>query len=122
LQISMTTQVVRLGRVRLADGEPLAIEHAVVPTSMLPAPDLIENSLYQALEKNGNRPVRGTQKLCASTASPTEAGLLSVAAGSEVLRIERYTYLEDGTPVEYTRSAYRGDKYVFVSELHECID
>ncbi len=122
LKISMSTQVVRLGRVRLSDGEPLAIEHAVIPTTMLPNPDLVENSLYKALENTGKRPVRGSQKLCASIATPTEAGLLSVSAGSEVLRIERNTYLEDGTPVEYTRSAYRGDKYVFVSELHDCVD
>jgi GntR family transcriptional regulator len=40
-----------------------------------------------------------------------------VRQNSEVLRIERLTRLADGTPVEFTRSAYRGDRYDFVSQL-----
>jgi GntR family transcriptional regulator len=122
LHIGMNDNVVRLGRVRLSNGEPLAIEHAVVSAAFFVDPENIGNSLYSALEKTGNRPVKGTQKLRASLATPTEAGLLSTQEGSEVLRIERHTFLADGTPIEYTRSAYRGDKYVFVTELHECHD
>jgi GntR family transcriptional regulator len=34
------------------------------------------------------------------------------------LFIERRTFLEDGRVVEFTRSFYRGDAYVFVAELH----
>lgn len=119
LDIPVTDQVVRFGRVRLSDGEPLAIEHAVVPARLLPDPSIVKDSLYGALEQHGNRPVKGTQKIRASLATPTEAGLLSIQEGSQVLRIERFASLEDGTKVEYTRSAYRGDKYVFVTELHE---
>lgn len=122
LKIGISDPVVRLGRVRLSDGEPLAIEHAVVPAALLPSPDSVGISLYQALEKIGVCPVKGTQKIRASLATPTEAALLSIHEDSEILRIERHTFMEDGTPVEYTRSAYRGDKYVFVSDLHECVD
>lgn len=122
LQIKKGQQVVRLGRVRLSDGEPLAIEHAVVPAHFLIDPENVGESLYQALEAKGNLPVKGSQKLRASLATPTEAGLLSIQEGDGVLRIERNTFLADGTPVEYTRSAYRGDKYVFVTELHEVGD
>ncbi|MCK5424692.1 MAG: UTRA domain-containing protein, partial [Emcibacter sp.] len=60
---------------------------------------------------------KGTQKVRASLANPTEAGLLSVEENSEVLRIERRSYLQDNTPVELTRSAYRGDRYDFVMNL-----
>lgn len=118
LKINIGDQVVRLGRVRLSDGEPLAIEHAVVPAAFFQDPNNIGNSLYEALGKSGNLPVKGTQKIRASLATPTEAGLLSIHEGESVLRIERHSFLDDGTPVEYTRSAYRGDKYVFVTELH----
>jgi len=118
LRIGLSNQVARLGRVRVSNGEPLAIEHAVVPIALLPDPDSVKESLYEVLRKNGNHPVSGTQKLCAALATPTEAGLLSIAENSEILRIERNTFLADGTPVEYTRSAYRGDKYAFVTALH----
>lgn len=117
LHISPSDRVVRLGRVRLSDGEPLAIEHAVIPAILLPEIEEIAESLYQALDIKGNRPVKGTQKVQASLANPTEAGLLSVEENSEILRIERRSYLQDGTPVELTRSAYRGDRYDFVMNL-----
>lgn len=117
LKIHHTDKVVRLGRVRLSDGQPLAIEHAIVPASLLPDINEISESLYQALESKGHRPVKGTQKVRASLANPTEAGLLSIEENSEILRIERRSYLHDGTPVELTRSAYRGDRYEFVMNL-----
>jgi GntR family transcriptional regulator len=117
LGIPATTEVARLGRVRLSGGEPLAIEHAVVPKELLPPLEELGESLYEALDKLGNRPVTGTQRIRASLASPTEAGILSVRHNAEILRIERLTRLADGTPVELTRSAYRGDRYDFVTEL-----
>lgn len=117
LAISPTTPVARLGRVRLADAEPLAIEHAVVAAELLPELSQIQDSLYAALDLRGNRPVTGTQRLRASTATSVEAGLLSIKEGGEILRIERRTFLADGTPVELTRSAYRGDRYDFLTEL-----
>ncbi|HVW73673.1 MAG TPA: GntR family transcriptional regulator [Rhizomicrobium sp.] len=117
LEISSKTEVARLGRVRLLGGEPLAIEHAVVVARFLPALDQLGESLYATLEKGGHRPVTGRQRIRASLATPTEAGILSIAENSEILRIERLTRLADGTPVEFTRSAYRGDRYDFVSDL-----
>lgn len=122
LRIPMADRVARLARIRLSDGEPLAIEHAVIPEKFLENPSNVGDSLYKALGESGHRPVKGRQKLRASLATPTEAGLLSIQEGDGVLRIERHTYLEDGTPLEYTHSAYRGDKYVFVTELHEVGD
>lgn len=117
LKISMSSVVARLGRVRLSGGEPLAIEHAIVARSHLPPIEEIGDSLYKALESMGNRPQKGRQKIRASLASPTEAGLLSIQENSEVLRIERVTWLEDGTMIEFTRSAYRGDRYEFVTDI-----
>ena len=99
--------------------EPLAIERAVVPAVLLPSPDQIGDSLYAALAKMGNRPGRGLQRLQASLATPAEAERLSIPAGAAILRIERRTFLANGTPVEFTRSAYRGDRYDFVTEVRE---
>lgn len=117
LNVSTATQVARLGRIRLSDNEPLAIEHAIVPAALLPSLEEIGDSLYRALDSCGNRPVKGTQKIRACLATPTEAAMLSVSEKSPILRIERVTRKSDDTVVEYTRSAYRGDKYDFVSSL-----
>lgn len=117
LNIAPSAKVARFGRVRLSAGEPLAIEHAIIVASFLPPLDEIEDSLYAALEQMGNRPVEGRQKVRASLATPTEAGLLSIRENSEILRIERVTRRADGAVVEFTRSAYRGDRYDFVTDL-----
>lgn len=117
LELPKGVEVARLSRVRMANGEPLAIENAVVPSDMLPDITHLGNSLYQALDQRGNRPVTGQQKIRAALAGSTEASLLSIPENTEILRIERLTRRADGRPVELTRSAYRGERYEFVSEL-----
>lgn len=117
LEVREGTRVARLARVRLSNGEPLAIENALVPAQFLPDLKGLGESLYAALSIGGFRPVSGRQRIRASLATPTEAGLLSMRENGEILRIERLTRLADGRPVEFTRSAYRGDRYDFVSEL-----
>lgn len=117
LELPLSASVARLGRVRLSGGEPLAIENAVIPAMFVPDIETLGESLYGALERSGMRPAHGTQRIRASLATPTEAGILSIAENAEILRIERRTRAADGRPVEFTRSAYRGDRYDFVTEL-----
>ena len=63
--------------------------------------------------------MRGLQRLQSSLATQAEAKLLSSRSGAAILRIERRSYLAGGTPVEFTRSAYRGDRYDFVTEVRD---
>jgi len=97
----------------------LAIERAAIPTAFLPHYAPQDSSLYVALEQRGYRPVRGLQRLQASLASPSEAALLGIPTGAAILRIERRSFLANGTPVEFTRSAYRGDRYDFIADVSE---
>ena len=119
LALSPDAAIVRLARVRTADDEPLAIERAVVPAALLPPVEAIGASLYEALARLGNRPVRGLQRLQSSLATAAEAQLLSIPVGAAILRIERRSFLASGAPVEFTRSAYRGDRFDFVTEVRE---
>lgn len=118
LKLKANSMVCRLGRVRLSNNTPMGIENAIIPAQFLPDLNAVTDSLYHALQTNHFPPVHGEQKVTASLASPTEAGLLSIKMGDPVLRIERFTFLKDNTPLEFTRSVYRGDKYVFTSNLH----
>ena len=119
LALSLDQPVHRITRVRTADGEPLAIECAVIPARCLPSTDEIGVSLYETLERHGTKPVRGLQRIQASLATAQEAGWLSVPVGAAILRIERRGFLSGGTPVEFTRSAYRGDRHDFMVEVRE---
>lgn len=117
LALSMGDSVSRIGRLRLADGRPMAIERASLPNDILPDPLAVENSLYEVMEASGNRPVRAIQKISAINLTETDAGVLSLGVGAAGLRIERTSYVASGRAVEFTRSIYRGDTYDFVAEL-----
>ncbi|TDQ66065.1 GntR family transcriptional regulator [Maritalea mobilis] len=117
LGISPSEQVVRLSRVRLAEGEPLGIENATVPLYAAP-PETIEASLYEALRQSGNMPVRAVQRMHAAIANEEESRLLGIEIGSPIFHTERHSFLANGRPIEVTMSAYRGDRYDFIAELN----
>ncbi len=118
LGLSPGTPVFRFNRIRYADGAPMALEYSTVPADCLPSPEVVESSLYGALEAHGARPVRALQRLRAVQFTAEQVELLGVAEGAPGLLIERRGFLRDGRPVEFTQSFYRGDAYDFVAELN----
>ncbi|MET3926804.1 GntR family transcriptional regulator [Devosia sp. 2618] len=116
LGLMASEEVFRVSRIRFADGEALAIEHAVVPRFAV-GEGLANDSLYAALRATGNPPVRALQRLRAGIAEDWEAEHLGIERGSPILRIERHGFLANGRAIEITKSAYRGDRYDFIAEL-----
>jgi GntR family transcriptional regulator len=117
LRSSPGTPVYRFHRIRFADDAPMAIEYATVLASCLPSLDAVESSLYEALERAGNRPVRALQRLRAVLFTGEQAELLQAKERDAGLLVERLGFLKDGSAVEFTQSFYRGDIYDFVAEL-----
>lgn len=117
LQVSPADRIVRLIRVRTADGQPLALERAAVPQAILPSGDLVGDSLYAALARLGAAPVRGAQRIRAGIMSRAEAEVLGSDPGSPLLIVERRCFLADGRPVEFTETRYNGERYDFLTEL-----
>jgi GntR family transcriptional regulator len=117
LALTPGSPVIRLSRLRYGGERPLAVESTVVPQSILPSPDLVTVSLYEALEALGLPPDRALQRLHAVALDAATATLLKLPQGSPALQIERRAYLADGRPVEFTRSVYVADAYDFVAEL-----
>ena len=117
LGVSAETQIVRMKRIRTADGMPLALETSAVPVRFLPSTDLVKDSLYEALEKRGAMPQRAVQRMRSRLASTDDAVHLDCEPGSPLLVMERRCFLADGQIVEFTESRYQGDVYDFVLEL-----
>jgi GntR family transcriptional regulator len=117
LRSSPGTPVFRFHRIRYADDAPMAIEYATVIATCLPSLDSVESSLYEALERTGNRPVRALQRLRAVLLTAEQAKLLKAQESDAGLLVARVGYLKDGRAVEYSQSYYRGDIYDFVAEL-----
>lgn len=117
LRSSPGTPVYRFSRIRYADEVPMALEYATVLASCLPSIDAVEASLYEALERTGNRPVRALQRLRAVLFTAEQAKLLKAHPNDAGLLVERLGFLKDGRAVEFSQSFYRGDIYDFVAEL-----
>ena len=117
LRSSPGTPVFRFHRIRYADDAPMALEYATVIASCLTSLETVESSLYEALERTGNRPVRALQRLRAVLLTAEQAKLLKAQEGEAGLLVARVGYLKDGRAVEYSQSYYRGEIYDFVAEL-----
>lgn len=110
-------KVARLSCVRFTDNRPTVIERTTIPIACLPNPESVTTSLYSALEKTGNRPVRATQRVSACNITEYNAKALNTVAGSAGLSTERISYDASGKRVELTVSLYRGDACDFIGEL-----
>jgi GntR family transcriptional regulator len=117
LRLSPGTPVYRFNRIRYADDAPMALEFATIVASALPSLDDVDTSLYEALERSGQRPVRALQRLRAVLLTEDQAELLKAKAGDPGLLVERLGSLRDGRAIEFSQSFYRGDIYDFVAEL-----
>ena len=122
LKIKAGESVIILKRLRLADGEPVAIETAYLPDSQcqgLLKEKLATRSLYDILTKRYRlKPMRALQQMEAIACPAAEAKLLGTRRGAPVLHIHRTTYDREGRPFELVESFYRGDRYTFYAELH----
>ncbi|MFF9490666.1 GntR family transcriptional regulator [Streptomyces sp. NPDC014676] len=113
--------VLRVERLRLAGGEPLAIESAHLSAQRFPGLrlDLTRyTSLYTVLtEQYGVRLAEAEGTIETSLATPAEAELLGVDVGSPMMLLFRHLRDMDGTPVEWVRSVCRGSRYKFMATL-----
>jgi len=117
LRLSPGTPVYRFHRLRYADETPMCLEFATIAASALPSLDAVGTSLYEALERAGNRPVRALQRLRALLLNAEQAKLLHAREGDAGLLVERVGFLRDGSAAEFCQTYFRGDTYDFVAEL-----
>ena len=117
LRLSPGAPVYRFHRLRYADDAPMALEYATIVSAALPSLESVDNSLYEALQVAGNRPVRALQRLRALLLNAEQAKLLHAHEGDAGLLVERVGFLPDGRAIEFSQSYYRGDTYDFVAEL-----
>jgi GntR family transcriptional regulator len=121
LRLGMDDKIILLARLRLSDGIPLALERAHLPHAFFP--NLLDHnfeveSLYEVLRNDyGVTLVQAEQTIEAALASPNEIEMLSLTPPAAVLKMERLTYNQEGQPLEYVPSTYRGDRYKFRSVL-----
>lgn len=112
LEIPAGETVVHLHQLRMADGEPMSVQHSWLPDALVPGllDDGPPESLYAALEARGLLPGWGEDTVDAGEADAEESSALGIATGRAVLRIVRRAFASD-LAVEYSESVYRADRY-----------
>jgi len=105
--------VLKVTRIRLADGVPIAILHNWIPESVghISRADLQEKGLYETLRQIGVAPRIGRQKLSARKASAKESTQLDIELGAAVLTSDRTAYDAAGAAIEHGEHVYRPDLY-----------
>jgi GntR family transcriptional regulator len=121
LRLGEGAEVLQIERLRLADGDPIAIEVLYLNAARF---DGISSALgedvsfYQLLSSDyGVELASAEETIEATVAGAREAKLLGCGAGSALLLLSRLTFDTKGRPIEYVRSLYRGDRFRFRQRL-----
>jgi DNA-binding GntR family transcriptional regulator len=111
--------VICLERIRLADGEPIALMHNFLPSGLthLSSQMLAEHGLYELLRAAGIRFGSATQRMSAKNASATEARILNETRGAALLTMERVAFDDCDRPIEFGQHLYRASRYAFTTTM-----
>src|SRR6266851_163444 len=121
LALTKGERVVRIRRVRLADGVPISFDETYLPLEI--GKRIITNNLkvepiFSLLERKYDVPlIEAEYKLDAVAAENGVARALKVKPRSPIFRIERTSYSTGSRPVDYETLHYRGDLVRFVTRL-----
>jgi GntR family transcriptional regulator len=120
LQVSPSEKILVIKRLRLADGETMAIETLHLPEQLVPgltAKDFA-GSFYDLLsDRYGVTIASGTQAIEPTVTNEEESAALGVPLHSPAFLFERTSRDQLHRTVEFVHSVYRGDRYRIVTEL-----
>jgi GntR family transcriptional regulator len=111
--------VYEIVRVRLANGEPVALERGAYPADVYPGllDGPLESSIYDLIRSRYDEvPVRARERLEPGLATRNEAEALAIEAGAPVMLVARTAYTAGGRAVERSRDVFRGDRTAVVWE------
>lgn len=115
LSVAPGAALVRLDRVRTADGRPMAVELAFLPAERFAGVDGLDftnASLFDVLtERFGVRLRDADQRVVAVPIEADDAVALEVDEGAPGLRFYTLARDEEGAPVYYATSLFPGDRY-----------
>ena len=112
-EAELGARVYAIERVRLANGEPVALERGAYSADAFPGmlDAALEGSLYDLIrERYAEVPVRARERLEPGLAGPYEAAALEIGPGAPVMLVQRTAYSASGRPVEHSRDVFRGDR------------
>lgn len=113
LGVPLGSGVVDLVRIRLADGAPISLERAVLPSALVPGlPEReLSGSLYELLDREyALRPGEAIEHIEVVAATPDEARILDIDPGAPLVLVTRTTSDAEGRLFEYSQDLFRADR------------
>jgi len=113
LGLTVGDEVFEVVRLRLSDGQPLALERSLFPAPRFPGllEHPLEGSLYELLKaRYADGPVRAVERLEPVIADAREAEVLAVRPGAPLLLVERTAFDAGDVAIEWARDLFRGDR------------
>ena len=118
LELDPDADVVTIRRIRLADGEPLALMTNHLALEIAPGyEELGESGLYHALRRRGVEIHMAHQQIGARIATAAEARLLAEKPKVALLTMERTAYDAAGRAIEHGQHVYLASRYSFSTTL-----
>ncbi|GHH79321.1 transcriptional regulator [Streptomyces sulfonofaciens] len=119
LGLAEGSEVLRVERLRMAHGEPMAYLCNHLPAGLLaPADDQLEaTGLYRLMRAAGITLHSARQSVGARAATAGEAERLAEPPGAPLLTMQRTTFDDTGRPVEFGAHTYRASRYSFEFQL-----
>jgi GntR family transcriptional regulator len=119
LRLPLKSPVLVLRRLRMAGAEPLGVQIAHIPASLVPGLQLADGmSLYEVLQTQYHLyPAKARETYVAALADASTAQLLGIEVGAPVFGVERVTLTPNERPFEFVQSTVRGDRYSIVLDL-----
>lgn len=117
LGLKKGSDIVKLRRLRFANNEPFVLVLTYLPYNKMTnimSVDFNKISLYKVMERDYQLKIETASMVLESyTAKEYQAKHLGIKVGDPIQMIQRVTYLPDGTPIEYSKAEYRGDRNKF---------
>ncbi|HEY3938224.1 MAG TPA: GntR family transcriptional regulator [Bryobacteraceae bacterium] len=121
LALTVGTRVMRIRRVRLADGVAVSFDETYLPLEIgkkIITNDLRAEPIFSLLEQKYKIPlIEAEYRLEAIAAEPAVSEALGIESGSAIFMIERTSYRAGNQPIDYERLHYRGDLIRFVTRV-----
>lgn len=106
--------IVAIERVRVVEGEPVALHHADIPGEFAAILDAdLTGSLTQAMEEVGATVASARDTVDAVLAEPDMAEHLEVSPGDPLVHLDGVAYSSSKRPLRYTNAFYRTDRFLF---------
>lgn len=122
LQLDHEEKVIKMKRIRCADGEPIILESSYMPKSIVRNKDdlfdVATSSLYELLaNRYGVSVIRAKEAFEPVLIREEESVHLKTEVGKPALLLERTAFDTNNRPVEFCISIVRGDRCRFYTDL-----